>query len=844
MVFIKRLQGGHGGENEIYFRDPLLVMSYGGRLTARIVMNVWMIVHVAATATLILSDISWVFWFGVINALYLLDRLLRFGDADRTLTEGHENVGNIVLYLSPRARRIIVSAYNKAAVVGGGFFLNLARLLTETKSARGMLARLEVGKEEFDVKLDEYLSRESASFKDKQRLINEVEHLVFAAFSARESGQQFIDHVDLFAALGSVESEQLTSLFHLFDVDENALRRASVFGRMRRDIALTSHSGTAVLDKILSPFGSRHRVMNRAWTARPTYLLDSFSTDLTDLARSNRIGFLIGHGGEYNRLVDILSRSARPNAILVGEAGIGKRAIVERLAYEMVNGHVPDELSDKRLVSLDIGGLVAGADQAQIQGRIRDVFAEIYRAGNVILFIPHIHDLSRTSHPGAMSAASNVLPLIASHDFPTIGATTPREFKQLVEPDSLFGEAFETIRVDEVTKEEAIHILSYRALYLEKKHKVTIAYGAIKFAVELAKRYFHQKPLPSSAEDLLRETISYTKNRDDNLVTSDDVVMVSEQRVNIPIHDVGKGEAQRLLNLEKLIHQRLVDQEEAVEAVSDALREYRSGLSPKGGPIGTFLFVGPTGVGKTELAKTLAVIQFGSEDAMVRFDMSEYQVTESIHRLIGSPDGSVSGSLTDAVLETPYSIILLDEFEKAHPDILKLFLQVFDDGRLTDNLGRTVSFENTIIIATSNAEATFVLNALTAGQSMDEISEELRKKLINYFSPELINRFSAVVIFKSLSPKDIKAITKLNLKSFADQLKETNDITLIVDEELISVMAELGYDPTFGARPLEREISDKLRSPLSEKILAGEIKRGMVIRAHIENETLKVYEDS
>jgi len=824
--------------DEIYYRDSLMSMSYGSRLSVRILMNAWVIIHVSATVVLTFSDVPWAFWLGILNALYLLDRLIRYGDGDRDLPIDNEDVGNLASYLSPRARRIILSSYNKASIVGGGFFLNIARALTEVKSVQNMLNRLEVDRGEIDAKLDAYLGKEAAAYKDRVRLLGEVEHLVLAAFHARVDGQRFIDYADLFAALESVGSEELSSLFSLFDVDESALQKAAIFGRLQTGAGPAFGGGSGVR----LPFRRKHRIMNRAWTARPTPILDSFSTDLTDLARAGAIGFLIGHEDEYKRLIDILSRSAKPNVLLVGDAGVGKRAIVERLAYMMVKNQVPEELSDKRLVSLDVGGLVAGADQGEIQGRIRDVFKEIYRAGNVVIFVPNIHNLSRTSDAHVMSAASNVLPLIASQDFPTVGSTTPREFKQLIEPDSLFGEAFEDIQVEEISNDEAAHILSYKALGLEAKYKVTIAYKAIRVAVDLSKKYFHDKPLPSSAEDLLRETISYTLNREDKVVTSDDVVAVAEEKVNIPIHEVEGGEAKRLLNLEKLIHERLVDQEEAVKAVSGALRTYRSGLAASGGPIGTFLFVGPTGVGKTELAKTLSQIQFGSEEAMVRFDMSEYQDTESIHRLIGSPDGKVSGSLTDAILDRPYSLLLLDEFEKAHRDILELFLQVFDDGRLTDNLDRTVSFENTIIIATSNAEARFVLDQLRSGQSMDDISEELKTKLTSHFSPELLNRFSAVVVFKSLSEDDIKAIARIHLASLANQLKETNDITLLVDEDLVAKIAEMGYDETFGARPLERTISDKLRDPLSKKILAEEIKKGMKISVRVKNEVTEIHE--
>jgi len=820
----------------LHFNEPVLGMSYVGRFSSRVIMSAWIIVHTSATIIFILSDVPSVFWLGFINAIYLLDRLSRYRDADQEIPSKAEDVDNLAYYITPRAKRMLVGAFNKASMLGGGLYLNVALVLLDTKPIQKMLARMEIKREEFEAKLNSYLSKETTSNKDKNRLLSEAETLVITAFNARDAGQKNIDYADLFAALGGVNDENVKSLLHLFDADGDTLRRAAIFGRLSR------MSAAQFRKKHTNPFSSKHRVMNKAWTARPTPMLDSFSTDLTDFARRGRIGFLIGHREEYERLVNILSRSAKPNVLLVADSGIGKRAIVEHLAYQIVKNEVPEEIFDKRVVSLDVGGLVAGADQAEVQRRVREVFNEIYRAGNVLLFVPNIHDLARTSGPGTITAASNILPLIASQDFPTVGSTTPHEFKQFIETDSLFREAFETLRIEEVTIEEANHILTYKAVALENEHKVTIAYRAIKAASGLAKKYFHEVPLPSSAEDLLRETISYVSNRGDNVITSEDVISVVEQRVNIPIHSVMKGEAQGLLNLEETIHKRLIGQEEAVKAVSTALREYRSGLSNSDGPIGTFLFVGPTGVGKTELAKTLAQIQFGSEDSMIRFDMSEYQDTESIHRLIGSPDGSVSGSLTDAIIKRPYSLILLDEFEKAHRDILELFLQVFDDGRLTDNLGRTVSFENTVIISTSNAEATFIVDGLRSGKSMGDLSDELRNKLINHFSPELLNRFSAIVIFKSLSEEDIKAIARIHLANFARQLKETNDITLIIDEELVSSLAKLGYDPTFGARPLERAVSDNLRAPLAEKILAGEIKKDTKIRARLENNILQIYE--
>ena len=383
----------------------------------------------------------------------------------------------------------------------------------------------------------------------------------------------------------------------------------------------------------------------------------------------------------------------------------------------------------------------------------------------------------------------------------------------------------------------------YGAIILEKQFKIKVTFAAVKQAVFLASKYFRDKLLPSSAEDLLKEALSDAKGKGDRVLNGDDVIDIAQRRINIPLRQAKSAEAEKLLNLESLIHKRLVDQEEAVKAVSRSLREYRSGLSRKGGPIATFLFVGPTGVGKTELSKILANIQFGSKDAMIRFDMTEYQEKQSIFRFIGSPDGTMSGSLTEAVLRKPYSLVLLDEFEKAHPNILNLFLQVFDDGRLTDNFGNIVDFQNTIIIATSNANSNFIKEQIEAGRPIAEISEQIKRKLTEYFRPELINRFSNIIVFKSLSREDTFAIADILLKDLAGEAKGNQGIELEFSGEAVRKIAEWGYDPVFGARPLRGVISDKIRSALAEKILKNEITRGSKVEVKLENDELVFYSE-
>jgi ATP-dependent Clp protease ATP-binding subunit ClpC len=613
----------------------------------------------------------------------------------------------------------------------------------------------------------------------------------------------------------------------LFGIDSEDLDEALIFGRVKKVFKRKTGGISITIGGLAGQMsGVRHRTVNRSWTSRPTPTLDMFGTDFTDIARAGQTGFLIGHERVYQRMVNVLGRGSRPNALLLGLPGVGKETIVGHLAYMITRDKVPLVLFDKRLVSLDVSSLVSNADQPELQRRINQIFHEIQMAGNIILYIPNIHNLSRTSGERQLSAANIILPLIIANDFPTIGATGPQEYREYVEKDSAFMDAFETIRVEEISEDEAVRFLIYDMLMSEKNNRTMISLGAIKTAVALSRKYFREKPLPSSASDLLHEAWAWALENKVKRLTSEMIVKIAEQKTNIPVRKAGREEAEQLLNIESLIHQRLVDQDEAVSAVGRSLREYRSGLSRKGGPIAAFLFVGPTGVGKTELAKILSEIQFGSEDAMVRVDMSEYQDESSYGRLIGASGGNMGGMLTDPVRQKPYSLVLLDEFEKAHPDVLNLFLQIFDDGRVTDALGRVVDFENTIIIATSNAHSTFIKNSIDEGKTMAMITDELKRKLVDYFKPELLNRFSEIVVFKSLSEKDVEAIAGLQLSSLAKSLDESQGISMRFEEAAVKEIARLGYDPAFGARPLRETISKHIKSPIAEKILKEEIKRG------------------
>jgi ATP-dependent Clp protease ATP-binding subunit ClpB len=456
-------------------------------------------------------------------------------------------------------------------------------------------------------------------------------------------------------------------------------------------------------------------------------------------------------------------------------------------------------------------------------------------AGNVILVIPDIHNLLRTSGDAYLSAADALMPVIRSNAFPIIGTTFPHEYREMIEPRSDFVGIFETVLINEISAEEAEEILVYQSLVLEQQTNVTITFGAIKMAVKLGKKYFQSVLLPRSAVDLLKSAVTTAAANREKVVDHESIIRVAETRINIPLHETSSEENQKLLKLESTIHKRIIGQEEAVKAVSDSLREYRSGLARKGGPIASFLFVGPTGVGKTELAKAISNIQFGSEAAMSRFDMTEYKEVSSIERFIGSSDGSIPGALIEEVKRKPYGLVLLDEFEKAAPEILDLFLQVLDDGRLTDGTGHTFSFDNMIIIATSNAHSDIINDSLRKGESVASVADYLKTRLTDVFKPELINRFSRVVVFHDLQMPDMQKIAVLELKKLSVSIEEKG-LSLQMGDDAVQEIAKLGYDPIFGARPLRRAIDEHIRAPLAEWLLANNPPHGSEIKVTLKGD--------
>jgi ATP-dependent Clp protease ATP-binding subunit ClpA len=821
-------------------------MTVGGRLLVRIVTYVSYIFFIAAAGTFLIADVLHLAIFGVLLALFLIDRLIHRREGDVPISGSpREGAVNVARAFGAGTFAVLERAFDRSVLTKQNFCLETASRILEVEGITEGLRRLDVSPEEFRDKLDDFLkkSRMSGVTPDGKKVpagdfraatLASLSSLAVSAYGeAASAGHEFVEPSDLFTALVAVKDGFTDRLFNLFAIEPGDLKRALILSSVARSLRR--------VPGVLGGFapvlrrGIRHRVMNRAWTSRPTPNLDRYGTDFTDLARESQAGFLVGHAEEYEKLVEALARPMNPNALLVGEAGVGKETIIQHLAFKLIKDEVPKALFDKRLVSLELQNIFAGAAPEELGARIAKVVEEIVTAGNIILYIPDIHNLVKSSSTAYLTAADALMPIIKSDAFPVMGTSYPREFKQFIEPRSDFAGSFEVIQVSEISVPEAETVLAYESLILERQNRITISFAAIKRATVLAKKYFTDKFLPSSAEDLLKSALVAAEQRGEKALGPDLVTTVAEAKVHVPLHEADQGEAEKLLHMEDIVHQRLIGQEEAVTAVAEALREYRSGLARQGGPIASFLFVGPTGVGKTELAKILAGIQFGSEKMMVRFDMTEYQDKESFIRFIGSPDGKTSGALTEAVREKPYSLVLLDEFEKAFPDILNLFLQVFDDGRLTDNLGRTVDFTNTIIIATSNAHSDIINEALSKGEKMTDIADYLKTRLTDVFKPELLNRFSKIIVFHNLAPADLQKIVALNLSDLAELVK-AQGIYLDFDPSAVTEIVKLGYDPAFGARPLRRMIDEKIKAPLASAMLGKTIEKGDRVRVVYEND--------
>ena len=646
---------------------------------------------------------------------------------------------------------------------------------------------------------------------------------------------------------------------------------------------------------------------------RTTQTLNQYSRDLTQLAREGKLDPVIGREEEIKRVIQILSRRTKNNPCLIGEPGVGKTAIAEGLAAKIVEGSVPDNIKNKRLLTLDLSGMVAGSKyRGEFEERIKRVINEVKNDGNVLLFLDELHTIIGAGGAEGAIDASNILkPSLARGEIQLIGATTIEEYRKYIEKDAALERRFQSVKVEEPGIEETVGILKGLRSRYEQHHKVTITDDAIKAAVKLSERYINDRFLPDKAIDLIDEAASkarlksYTmpdeitkleeqlnklenekeeavkseafeeageikkkqarkkarleklkqkweddKNSSNIIVGEDEVADVVSAWTRIPVQRIAQAETERLIKLEETLHNRVIGQDEAVTAIAKAIRRGRVGLKDPNRPIGSFLFLGPTGVGKTELSKALADAMFGTESALIRVDMSEFMEKHTVSKLIGSPPGYVGydegGQLSEKVRRNPYSVILFDEVEKAHPDVFNVLLQVLDDGHITDSTGRVVDFKNTVIIMTSNAGAENIVAPKTLGfatatdekQNHENMKSKVMDEVKRIFKPEFINRIDEIIVFHMLNKEQIAKIVDIMINTVNKRTLEQMKISIELDDEAKKYIVEKGYDEKYGARPLRRTIQNEIEDNIAEKILEGQIKEGNKVKVSVKDGTL------
>lgn len=835
----------------IKFEDPYLALSFPERLIAKAIgIGIWSSMGVLALilasqdapsrralAALMLLFLGDLLWQRVRGERVISGQLA--GELDRGKTM------NVAPFFRVATKGVLEQALRTAELIKGApMVLSVIRELADTPEVAHGFTRLGIERKKFMQELVETIKSlppeagiDAAKMKRREALAAELETLALAAFrEAAAFGELNVSPTALFLGALGIKSPHLANLFAKFNFSAADFRNAVIFGRLARGLGRRMARRRASIGRRKIT----HRIMNRAWTSRPTPTLDQFGEDLTDLARANMVGFMVGHENEYRTLINVLTRQEKNNALLVGAEGAGKDTIVGHLAFQITRDEVPPKLFDRRLVKLPIAALTSNIKTpGELQARLEMIVNEIILAGNVVLYLPDAHTLKLTAaETGGISAFDSLKPILQASLIPVVATSDPQNYRRIIEPDPDFKVLFDKIDVQELTPEEALTLLTYESWLLEAKERITISYPALRRTVELAHRYLRQKPLPASAVDLLHEAIAETKNRREKVLTEAIVAEIVGRKTKIPVERPRAAETALLLNLEEKIHERLINQEEAVKAVASALRQYRAGLGREKGPIATFLFAGPTGVGKTELAKTLAAIYFGGEDELVRFDMSEYKDAKSIWNFIGSPDGTVAGNLIEAVKGKPFAVLLLDEFEKAHRDILELFLPIFDEGYTTSSLGERVDLTNMIIIATSNAHSDLIKTEVEKGTPFPEIVSALKKRLTEYFKPELINRFDGIIAFRQLTQEEIEKIAVLQLNALTRRLADDQGIVIAVDPSVAPYLAKLGWDPVYGARPLRGVIREKIREMLAQKILRQELRRGSKATLRVEGDQI------
>ncbi len=685
--------------------------------------------------------------------------------------------------------------------------------------------------------LKKELKKEFLKSEDEKEKSNySFQEIIFkAARIARDRGKERIGVSDLlisfsqsdeffkkFLVLSDLKSEDIKNLVDWYERFQEKINREKKFWEYEN-----------LLKK-----GS----IGKGWAAGYTITLDKYSWDLTERLRKAGFREIVGHQKEIRQVERILEKKEINNVLLVGEPGTGRRSIVEALAQRVFFGKSSPSLNYKRILDFDITALCAEITSFEEAEAVLDqCFAEAVRAGNVILVIEKFHNfVSEKPKPGTVDISGILARYLPLSSFQIIAITNYQGLHQIVERNPAILNLFEKVEVSEISDEETLEFLENYVPFFERKHQKFISYKALREILKMGSRYMPEIPFPEKALRLLDEAMSFLALHKKELVlTQEHIKEVVSEKIEIPLGELERKEKEKLLNLEKLIHQRIIDQEEAVREVSAALRRARAEVQVRRGPIGAFLFLGPTGVGKTETSKALSAIYFGSEERMIRLDMSEFQNLDDIKRLIGQ-EGQ-EGLLTTPVRENPFSLVLLDEIEKAHPNILNLFLQVLDEGWVTDGFGRKIDFRNTIIIATSNAGAEVIREDIAKDKKLDIIKEDLLDYLFKkgIFRPEFINRFDAIVVFKPLTKENLLDIAQLMLKKLAENLRDKG-VEFEITQELKKKIVELSYSPEFGAREMRRVIQDKVENILANALLSGKLKRGNKVKVNPKDFSLVI----
>lgn len=786
------------------------------------------------------------FWLGALSWCYVIYRVIvhkkKQNEIDVNLFDGPEEAPtpteedlkrvprkkrvDFSKMFTPEAIAVLEQSRHVASKLHSGKIEpeHVVLALLSDSNISGVFIRLGISPKTVEAKLTQSLEKgehreaiqESADFQ---------QILIHAFHNARVVSQGYI-HVTEVLLAAVRQSEKVQDVLYDLAIDKEKLANVIEWVRVRERLRRRYRNFRSAASHV-----NKHGV-DRAMTVVSTPFLNNFSHDLTLAAKYGHTSPCVARKKEVDEMLRIVE-SGRQGMVLVGDHGVGKMSIIEGFVERMIVGPVPKMLQEKRMVQLSTTSLLAGTTVQGAQERLIRMVHEIRRAGNVLLFISNIHDLmgAGSEEGGAGFDVSEALAEYLKGGGVVLFATTTSEGYNQHLVNSEIGTNLTKITVEEMDDNQAIQVLESKVGGVEYKQKVFFSYDALSACVSMAKRFMHDQYLPSSAIQIMTEAASYVRNKKgaDQLVTADDVGAIVHEKTGVPLTSVSDDESTKLLALEQAMHERVIGQDEAVSLVANALRRARAEIRSQKRPIANFLFLGPTGVGKTELAKTIASVYFGGEERMIRIDMSEFQDKAGIYRLIGQPGKQGTGLLTEAVRQNPFSLVLLDEMEKADPDILNLFLQVFDDGRLTDGVGRVIDFTNTIIISTSNAGTQYVQDQIAQGVDFDTIRQALvHGELKQYYRPEFLNRFDSIVLFQSLEREDIKKIAGLLLNRVAADL-EKRGVELRVEEAGLEALADVGFDPEFGARPMRRAIQEKVENQLAELVLGNKIKRRDVV---------------